>query len=239
MEAGVRLNLNISHILTLPKRNTQRAVLDFVKSLRPFSRVHATEGEAHMASWDSEEAPFKPINSNARSSQSCGFATPVLKPRVVPPTPMERSTKTVTQTRIMTSPKKPLCHAERYNRARANTSTKPGGTARSKEGLPPRECPSVKRNRELQSDEEKRMPRFRSLPALQADKLTGLQERREKKRTRREIMRPEGKHSDDDSDWSKENLKPKHLMRKLPSGLALMHGFTATNVGKNRLTVRR
>jgi len=39
---------------------------------------------------------------------------------------------------------------------------------------------------------------------------------------------------------TEERDKPekKSKSKRMPAGLALMYGFTATNVGKNRLTVR-
>lgn len=47
---------------------------------------------------------------------------------------------------------------------------------------------------------------------------------------KREIVKPK-----DDSEAGKKKAKKG---RSVPAGLALMHGFQATNVGKTRLTVR-
>ncbi len=71
--------------------------------------------------------------------------------------------------------------------------------------------------------------------------LSGLKERREKKRARKNIMKPVT-----DVDSETENLyRPAKIKAgkkdgdksKTPAGLALMHGFTATNIGKKRITV--
>jgi len=36
----------------------------------------------------------------------------------------------------------------------------------------------------------------------------------------------------------RDQHQKKSKFKRMPAGLALMYGFTATNVGKNRLTVR-
>jgi hypothetical protein len=158
MEAGKRVNLEMLQISTLPRRDTQRAVLDFVKSLRSFSKVHATEGKAYLASWDDKEALLSPVIPKTRTSQSCGFATPVLKPRI-PPALKEDSTEGVIQTRDRTSPKNSTRHSTTFIHVKENTTAKtvmkPTGAGRSKETVTRRRS-----NRKLQSDEEKRMSLF-------------------------------------------------------------------------------
>ena len=70
----------------------------------------------------------------------------------------------------------------------------------------------------------------------------GLSERRERKRVKRAIVKPHTSitvHSSPASS-ERENKKVGRKKGKKHSGiagLALLHGFSATNVGKNRLTV--
>jgi hypothetical protein len=68
---------------------------------------------------------------------------------------------------------------------------------------------------------------------------TGLTERRERKRAKRAIVDPKELEDDENENSSPlpEKKTKKAKKSKIPAGLALMHGFTATNVGKNRLTV--
>jgi len=71
--------------------------------------------------------------------------------------------------------------------------------------------------------------------------VTGLTERRERKRAKREIMNPRevktGKgEKENKNDAHGSNDKKK---QKIPAGLALMHGFASVSVGKSRLTVRK
>lgn len=69
----------------------------------------------------------------------------------------------------------------------------------------------------------------------------GLTERRERKRAKRSIIQPKEVSVDEDKAENpicKKKTSKKDKQSKIPAAFALMHGFTATNVGKNRLTVR-
>jgi len=70
--------------------------------------------------------------------------------------------------------------------------------------------------------------------------LKGLEERRERKRAKKNIMNPKS-HSDSDEHDTEPQVKQKKgkalSKAKIPASLALIHGFLATNVGKNRITV--
>ena len=73
--------------------------------------------------------------------------------------------------------------------------------------------------------------------------MTGLADRRERKREKREIMNPrEAKPSTTAGKERKENAtgRPSNSKKKqkIPAGLALMHGFSSASVGNSRLTVR-
>jgi len=141
METGIRVDLTSSCLSTIPKRDTQRAVLQFVNGLRSFSRVHAAEGRAYMTSWEAKEKIVSSTPTKAPNPQSCGFATPVLKPRVV-------VRKKTVQDLKSSKPPSPFS---------GRVKTKSEGRILPKEDLPPRRHHRVKRDRELQSDEEKRL----------------------------------------------------------------------------------
>lgn len=74
----------------------------------------------------------------------------------------------------------------------------------------------------------------------------GLAERRERRRAKKAIVDPKpdslaSSASDNESDSKRKRKETKAKKTKrlnIPAGLALMHGFSATNIGKNRLTVR-
>ncbi|KAJ7591151.1 hypothetical protein C8J56DRAFT_934805 [Mycena floridula] len=64
-------------------------------------------------------------------------------------------------------------------------------------------------------------------PSSDNEQAERLAERRERKRSKKAIVRPE----------SPKQVPEKRKKPKLPTGLALMHGFSATNIGKNRITM--
>jgi hypothetical protein len=83
---------------------------------------------------------------------------------------------------------------------------------------------------------------FRSQKYIRLTTFLGLLERRERKRIKRAIVQPKepsehGTASSNGDPKQRKRTKAKGKKSKVPSGFALMHGFTATNVGKNRLTV--
>ena len=75
----------------------------------------------------------------------------------------------------------------------------------------------------------------------------GLAERRERRRTKRAIVAPkvpiDATSAEEDGSTgvapkTTKATKGKRKNTSLAAGLALMHGFTAKNIGRNRLTVR-
>ena len=71
---------------------------------------------------------------------------------------------------------------------------------------------------------------------------TGMDQGKQRRKEKRDIVNPKKRKAsptDDDSDGStqKKRAGKKSKRQKVPVGLALMHGFSATNVGKSRLTV--
>ena len=69
---------------------------------------------------------------------------------------------------------------------------------------------------------------------------TGRRERRDRKRTKRAIVSPAQSSDAENMSDGKPSINVKNNSKKaakIPAGFALMHGFTATNVGARRLTV--
>ncbi|KAJ6509888.1 hypothetical protein C8R47DRAFT_1095732 [Mycena vitilis] len=80
-------------------------------------------------------------------------------------------------------------------------------------------------------------------PVSDEDHAARLTERRERKRIKRAIVQPKeatelDTASSNGNGKRKKGAKGKGKKAKVPSGFALMHGFSATNVGKNRLTLK-
>lgn len=165
IEAIAHMDLNTSNISSVLKLDDRQAVLDFVKSQRSFSKVHAAEGKAYMASWKGETEITNSILVKAHPAQSCGFSTPVLKPRIRPTKkliPVDASDRK----RRTESTMKPDARSEYPNKR--HLPMKSGGRVQIKEErFRSRRKRSSKRGRDLQSDEEKSLwfplPMFLSL----------------------------------------------------------------------------
>lgn len=68
--------------------------------------------------------------------------------------------------------------------------------------------------------------------------VLGLEDRRQRRKSKKEIMQPPMAYdSSGEEKKTKPQKKKKNQTKNTQIGFALMHGFTATNVGKNRLTV--
>ena len=65
----------------------------------------------------------------------------------------------------------------------------------------------------------------------------GLADRRERKRKKRAIVNPPQRHDDDAPTEAQKKGRTNGQKAKKPAALALLYGFSATNVTKGRLTV--
>lgn len=221
----MRVNLDAQSISTISKKDARRGVLEYLQNQQQFARTYAKEGMAYALSWK-EGTGSDPVTPAAGTNQSCGFTTPVLKHRTRVPL-KGKQVNARRPNEVPASPRETLAPQKPIDRA-ANIK---------KRGSPHQRAPVSKRDRFPQSEEEKSyfpyMYSYFNLSHL----FAGLEERREKKRIKRDIMQPERPKGQEDID-SPSKPNSKKAKQKLPAGLALMHGFTATNVGKNRLTVR-
>ncbi|KAF7776220.1 hypothetical protein Agabi119p4_4613 [Agaricus bisporus var. burnettii] len=212
MDTTARMDLNMTSIAAIPKQDERRTILGFVRSQQSFAKAYAKEGKTYMASWKDETGTSGSNSERERPIASCGFATPVLKPRT--------------------------------RRRRAGISSRGDRhTKRGKELDSQPECSVDNAHKNIQAKsperparrEEQRRKSPKRGPDLQTDEEQRLQERREKKKARRDVMKPElQKKKQADIELQSKTKKKK---QKLASGLALMYGFTASNVGQKRLTV--
>ena len=89
-------------------------------------------------------------------------------------------------------------------------------------------------------------PHVRNLESFQivhVNRISGLAERRARRRVKRAILSPVESDPPKDDDHSEVDKKskrtgPKKKKAKIDSELTLMHSFSAKNIGKARLTVR-
>ncbi|KAJ7179921.1 hypothetical protein C8R43DRAFT_971187 [Mycena crocata] len=200
--------LTSERLPTLPKLDKADFITSYIQGQRAHAKSHVEEGLLLSSSWDVRSTPEKPP-----AAIPVGFATPILT---------ARNEQGLKKENISSKPasKKPSHSASQDAQIKVK-DRKETTTATTRNPL------SKKRDKALDSDED------------QAARLT---ERRERKRIKRAIVKPREASEPDtaSSNGNKRKNRPKSKSKKpkVPSGFALMHGFNATNVGKNRLTLK-
>ncbi|KAJ3869704.1 hypothetical protein EV359DRAFT_76501 [Lentinula novae-zelandiae] len=199
---------------SIPKLDKTRFISSFVDTQRLHTKYYAEEGRTlwnDLVDTARDPSPRSPPQENA----VFGLSTPVLVPRI-PKVIIAKEPGSKTSTPKENPPKK--------------AKSKAKSTFHAKSGQRPNEHPqnaphTKKRAGKLSDDDET---------------AARLAERRDKKRAKREIVRPAANANECDNEDSKQiqaATDKKGKRKKASPGLALMHGFTVTNVGKNRLTV--
>ncbi|KAJ7498993.1 hypothetical protein FB451DRAFT_1203845 [Mycena latifolia] len=208
--------LTSERLPTLPKLDKNQFIHSYIQGQRAHAKSYAEEGQTLASSWDIHSTPNKPSAAVSNGPHNVGFSTPILTARI--PRASEEG------------PKKEMVPSKSVDNqsARAN-KTQPKPKAKKNPEKTIRIQNSLSKNLDVDADSE--------------DHAARLLERRERKRIKRAIVRPKDSSDPDpaspqDNAKSKKQAKTKGKKTKNPAGFALMHGFTATNVGKNRLTLK-
>lgn len=252
--------LSASNLESLASPHEKNRVQEFVASQTRYAKAQANEGRAVRASWDISTPEKDKMRLHLPSA---GFETPVLRPRaaqipaepnpnVSPSSPLalrltspaankpttSRQSLDLAKKENATSAVRDVVSPKRKKRSGEKSTTKKSGTSN----------PTHKERRaRSDTDEEHLASTGFSFPVIhgfpQFTDGTGLAERREGKRARKDIKNPRedragtrGEKENKKDTKNDSNEKKKH---RIPAGLALMHGFSSTNVGKSRLTVRK
>ncbi|THH17967.1 hypothetical protein EW146_g2938 [Bondarzewia mesenterica] len=244
-------------------RRKEDTIRSYISSQAKFTKFHAVEGRLAYTSWNSTGISEQTHPTDPLVRQS-GFDTPVLKPRVAyslrngagsparPSDSINRSGKTT----------KTIKHAKPSKDTEGHKS-KGSPTSRARllkqkdRILPPENVTAI--SAKSKENRTKDTPAFKPSSSKQAppkrhvdeesdeEHALRLVERKERKRSKRAIVEPRVSPDlppDNNSESSnigksghvKKSKKQKQT--KIPPGLALMHGFSATNVGNNRLTMK-
>ncbi|KII94802.1 hypothetical protein PLICRDRAFT_25529 [Plicaturopsis crispa FD-325 SS-3] len=238
---------------TFAKIDKTQSIKLFVKGQQVHATTHAKEGCSIRESWD-QTTPKKPKNADDIQATSIGFGTPILKARVARP---------VHQASENTDPDSRADDKRCY--ASSKSPVKTGSIHHTEPKAKPKQINAIIDKESKQSlvhgipttkTKPKASPK-RKLPAdSDGERDARMAERRERKRTKRAIVKPvvlEDSNEESDGEPTEKSPTPKGKGRrtkdrsrkgnkenkpKVPAGFALMHGFSATNVGKNRLTLK-
>ncbi|KAI0676838.1 hypothetical protein C8Q78DRAFT_1073613 [Trametes maxima] len=259
--------LSTPNLLKLTSSDIDKAAYlrSYIRAQEAYLADYATEGRSILASWGvcfpatPKQSPI--VQTSARDFElESGFGTPLLKPRsrAMPlegitagrskevDGEQEESTTRLGKDRGSEARVrgKPCEHRADRNIAEPSHLEQPPKDKKTHVARAPREKAKDTKVRRAKTRKPKE-------PEKDEEHLRRLAERKERKRKKKAITDPrpvapqkhsEGSSSDaeehrtDSRSTFKKSKKGKGL--NMPAGLALMHGFSATNIGKNRLTVQ-
>ncbi|PCH41448.1 hypothetical protein WOLCODRAFT_143572 [Wolfiporia cocos MD-104 SS10] len=241
------------------------SIRNYIQSLKTYASAHAAEGKALALTWarsddpTTDATPQDPGNGDSRSGRQVevGFDTPILKPRV----PIQKNHKRPQRVEDDNLRKNTNRAADKENvddrvrkesqafKSKDNTRTakKDSATAERSQSKVVKEsfANDARTKDELQSRSKvtKTSKRPRSPESPDTEHAARLAERRERRRAKRAIVEPKVNLDSDEDEpvisarkKGSKSSKDKKKSGGLSAGLALMHGFTAKNIGKNRLT---
>ncbi|KAH0587484.1 hypothetical protein H2248_006266 [Termitomyces sp. 'cryptogamus'] len=232
---------NISlHISSIPKINKTQFISSYLQEQTIYAKTHAAEGRAFERSWKHEKVPEAPTSNleetpepqkASKLATDYGFGTPVLKPRVTQRCEDNQETSPMEDIKI-SNIGKDVTHGDD-----APETEIPKQKTKLK-----RPRSSVPRNNTSMHQSRQKLAKDISICGSEKEQEQRLKERRDRKRAKRVVMQAASNDGSPDEP-SAEELKEKEkkkMTKKIAEdkGLALMHGFTATNVGTGRLTVK-
>ncbi|KAG5641399.1 hypothetical protein DXG03_005335 [Asterophora parasitica] len=241
---GLKRNLRLtetSHVLAIPKLDKANFISSYLREQKAHAKSYAHQGRAHLSSWKREtETLAERVSSEDEPEETrllfnmlatdYGFGTPVLKPRVTSrlaekASGKENKAEPRQQPKVMT-----VAIEDPNNKHEANVKRKRTTSALSAKPTKHKSQPDQPENRPkptIESDAE-------------SEHAQRLKERRERKRAKRAIIKPTTTDSESEEGSERRKIKKgkvkKDTKARITPGLALMHGFSATNVGSGRLT---
>ncbi|KAL1740587.1 hypothetical protein HDZ31DRAFT_47193 [Schizophyllum fasciatum] len=232
------------------KADKKNFLASFLREQREYRRTYAAQGQQEMELWTAVATPSKAETASKHNHtppsyeplSQIGFNTPVLKPR-------NCQAEMVTHCGDPSKTHKFIEGGTQTGRARDLPSTNlipPSDslhdyrrTRSSKAALASEAATKKRTKKRIACDDHS-----------DEDQVARLEERKERKRTRRAIVNPARDEivvgSGDTYTTAKGKKgrgkgckkREKKNTEKTPAAFALMHGFVATNVGKHRITMK-
>ncbi|KAI0347079.1 hypothetical protein BDW22DRAFT_494953 [Trametopsis cervina] len=189
------------------------------------------EGREAFTSWNRSCSPAVDKAQVGSPIRDAGFTTPILKPRVPKEAidsnkeePETVATPLVKATQVAVRPKK---RARESADNRAQDAARPAKRSR---GAPDESVTKSTRHTKVHEKRDGSSDR---------ERIAILSGRRERRRVKKAIVQPKPSPQKSADMPPKGNRKGgKKRKNDISAGLALMHGFSATNVGSSRLTLK-
>ncbi|KAL4268844.1 hypothetical protein AB1N83_002033 [Pleurotus pulmonarius] len=212
----------------IQRLDKDRQLATYLRAQRANSKHYAAEGKAVVSAWSPLATKDTPGQRNSRRSPSpqsevsaVGFDTPVLKPR----TKLRK--------------KEPNRQDEKLEKQKKPDRSKTPKPPSEKEPMPKHKADAKSLSKKLTAAKRA------AISTTDDEHEARLTERRERKRTKRAIVKSpalSGAHEEEEprkrSKEKETKAKSKSKKEKTIPGFALMYGLNATNVGTNRLTMK-
>ncbi|KAF5388297.1 hypothetical protein D9615_000346 [Tricholomella constricta] len=233
-----------SHVLAIPKLDKADLISGYLQEQTAYAKTYAFQGRAHLSSWKRENlVEFVPSEVEetleARLPSKLlvvdyGFGTPVLKPRVVMRTTEDtehspdKEDEEEPESKDLKAQKEDPDYDRELN-VKCNRTTS-GSSAKAIQRKPKSRKVNERLKQMMDSD-------------LESERAKRLKARRERKRAKRAIIKPTTATDTESEVFSERKTTNKGKAKKktktrMPASLSLMHGFSATNVGSGRLTMK-
>ncbi|EJD01338.1 uncharacterized protein FOMMEDRAFT_158471 [Fomitiporia mediterranea MF3/22] len=216
----------------------------FVASQRQHVSAYAKEGKQIISRWNEDSSIKSQLDGVSPKASNPnlvtgGFSSPILKPRNPKAPSLIEGALDVSPATRENDTSKDLNKGKRRTEERSKVDPKRDNEVTARQS----ETKGKEKSKPAAKDEKKR----RRMSESDDEREERLAQRRERRRRKKEITAPKEKRQTEDSDqdgnaedpnaFNKKKPTSKNTKSKLPAGLALMHGFSAKNIGSRRLTV--
>ncbi|KAF9821475.1 hypothetical protein IEO21_00721 [Rhodonia placenta] len=242
-------NLRLSDALS--KIDKTQFIDAYVQSQKPYLATYAKEGPLPDVTPKDQSPPLVSTEGDRQAGPTLksGFDTPILKPRVPLKEPQKDKVLHKAPLPVKSSRKKEEENKENKIRSQRTRDTRHSSSPAKQRGGPALKQQTLDKFKPLKKtiarkDHIVSKKRARDSDTSDGERATRLAERRERRRKKRAVIQPKSKDSEEapdvcasDNDKTDEKKSQKKKGVSMSTGLALMHGFTANNIGKNRLTI--
>lgn len=222
----------------IPKLDRRVYVCSYIQSQQKFQQFYE----------HNETRPLTSDQDESSKSAWYGFETPIIWPRTLVSSVKEsegcRTRQPGNKHRIFDSAK-PRSYAKDTTATKNQSeNVKRPAKQRMREETTKKKREALNQLKAIASVAEHEQRESTTPPAMQFNHLIprtspGLNDRKERKRKRKDIMQPSVMNiSEGDHGGTRQESQGGNRKKKVAStGMALMHGFVSTSVGKNRITV--
>ncbi|KJA29986.1 hypothetical protein HYPSUDRAFT_250083 [Hypholoma sublateritium FD-334 SS-4] len=229
----------MEQLSTILNRNKDQFITEYIHEQRQYRQIYASAGQVERNTWDTPKAGTAHSDSLSCSQMNKAddfvFNTPILQARTVKrrdsaesALPKRRSDHSDDRRTKLTGEQRTV-----HSRNAASESFNTLSTHSMHHDKTAKRLNAISGPKSSKAVHSPKRSVYESSSGDDEQK-NRLAERRQRKKAKKSIMKPEIKTG---NDKAQERGSKKTRESGAQAGFALMHGFSATNVGKNRLTL--